>query len=461
MGSADNQQITAYQLLVVPYPGRGHINPMLSLCSAIAEKSSDILITFVLTEEWLGFIGSVTKPPNVRFAAIPNVLPSELVRGDDPRGFWLAVLTKMEKPIEQLLDQLRLTPAIVIADAFLSWAADVAARRNIPLASLWPMSASVFTAFYHFDLLVQNGHFPINLSVNGDDIVDYIPGLPPIRVRDLPKVMRKQEDDPLFLKLIPKAKFLIFTSIYELEAQVIDALKEKSTYSIYNIGPATSYFRVKHIYSNSITSPDQENVEYLKWLDLQPPNSVLYISLGSFLSVSTAQMDEIVAGLGESGVRFLWATRAETLRLQKVSGDKGFVVAWCDQLRVLCHPSVGGFWMHCGWNSTKEAMFAGVPLLTFPILMDQVPNAKAIVEDWRVGWRVKREVDEEDLARCNDITELVQRFMNLESPERKELTRNARELQKICEREFASGQSFQINVDGFTKSILQHGYTAL
>lgn len=292
-------------------------------------------------------------------------------------------------------------------------------------------------------------------------MVDYIPGLLPVRVRDLPKVMRKQEDAPRFLKLVPNSKFLIFTTIYELESQVIDTLKQNSAYSVYNIGPAASYYKLKLIDSSTITSSDQENVDYLKWLDRQPPSSVLYISLGSFLSVSAAQMDNIAAGLRESGCRFLWVTRVEKTRLEKICGEKGSVVGWCDQLRVLCHPSVGGFWTHCGWNSTKEAVLAGVPLLTFPILMDQAPNAKAIVEDWRVGWRVKREFDEEDLASGSEIAYLVRRFMDLESPERKELTKNARELQKICEGEFACGQWFDINVEGFATSILENSSSIL
>ncbi|KAK4440478.1 UDP-glycosyltransferase 87A2 [Sesamum alatum] len=457
MDSIVNQKISPCHVLAVPYPGRGHINPMLDLCSAVAQKSTDILVTVVLTEEWISFIGSVSKPPNVRFATIPNVLPSELVRGADPRGFWTAVSTKMEEPVERLLDQLRLPLAIVIADAFLIWAGDVAGRRNIPLASLWPMSASAFTVFYHFDLLVQNGHFPINISENGDEIVDYIPGLPPLLVRDLPKVMRKQEDAPRFLRLVPRAKFLIFSSIYELESQVINALKQQSPYSIYNIGPAASYHRLNHIYSNYLTSPHQENVDdYLQWLDCQPPRSVLYVSLGSFLSVSAAQMDEIAAGLHESGCRFLWVTRVEKTRLEKICGEKGLVVGWCDQLYVLCHPSQGGFWTHCGWNSTKEAVLAGMPLLTFPIVMDQAPNAKAIVEDWKMGWRVTREYDEDNLASSSMIAEIVQRFMDLESPERKELTRNARQLQEACEREFANGQSFHKEVEGFATSILEN-----
>ncbi|KAL2239216.1 UNVERIFIED_CONTAM: UDP-glycosyltransferase 87A2 [Sesamum indicum] len=280
-------------------------------------------------------------------------------------------------------------------------------------------------------------------------------GLPPLLVRDLPKVMRKQEDAPRFLRLVPRAKFLIFSSIHQLEPQVIDALKQQSPYSIYNIGPAASYHRLNYICSNSLTIPHQENIDYMQWLGCQPPGSVLYVSFGSFLSVSAAQMDEIAAGLRESRCRFLWVTRFDKTRLEEICGKKGLVVEWCDQLSVLCHPSVGGFWTHCGWNSMKEAVLVGMPLLTFPIVMDQAPNAKVIVEDWRVGWRVKREYDEDDLASSSEIVEIVRRFMDLESPERKELTRNARQLQEVCKRELAGG-SFEKEVDGFATSILEN-----
>lgn len=153
-------------VVAVPYPGRGHVNPMLNLCKAVAGRNSDIHITFVVTEEWLGLIGSTNKPPNISFAAIPNVVPSETVRGDDPYGFAMAVLNNMGEPFEKLLgDERRIPPPdFVIADAFLPWAGESAGRRNIPIAYLWTMSASMYAVFNNSDLLAQNGHFPVNLS---------------------------------------------------------------------------------------------------------------------------------------------------------------------------------------------------------------------------------------------------------------------------------------------------------
>jgi hypothetical protein len=149
----------------MPFPGRGHINPMMSLCKLLAlKRPRQILVTFVVTEEWLGFIGSDPKPANVRFATIPNVIPSELGRAKDFPGFVEAVYTKMEAPFEELLDRLEPPVTAIVADTYLVWATGVGNRRNIPVASLWPMSATVFSVLHHFELLVQNGHSPIDAS---------------------------------------------------------------------------------------------------------------------------------------------------------------------------------------------------------------------------------------------------------------------------------------------------------
>ncbi|XP_021810555.1 UDP-glycosyltransferase 87A2-like isoform X2 [Prunus avium] len=343
-------------VVALPYPGRGHINPMMNLCKLLSSKKPDTLITFVVTEEWHGFMGSDQKPHNIRFATVPNLIPSELVRANDFLGFMEAVNTKLEAPVEQLLDRLEQPVSAIVADPFVVWATRVASRRNIPVASLWPMSASVFSVLLHIETLEQKGYFPLN------------------------------------------------------------------------------------------------NVS-----DSQPKHSVLYISLGSFLSVSKAQMDEIVAGVQNSGARFLWVARGDASKLKDGVGDKGLVVSWCDQLRVLCHDSIGGFWSHCGWNSTLEAVYAGVPILTCPIFGDQILNAKKIVEDWKIGCRVlkkkKKGFEEEDLVTREEIVQLVQRFMDLESKEGNEMRERAKQLQETCQGAIAKGGSSDTNLNAFIKDV--------
>ena len=163
MDSTIGQPNTVCHVVAMPFPGRGHINPMMNLCKLLASKKKDILITFVVTEEWLGFIGSDPKPDNIRFEAIPNVIPPERLKAGNFPGFYEAVMTKMEAPFEQLLDRLELPVTAIIGDIEVRWSTGVGNRRNIPVALVWTMSASVFSMFHHFDLHIKQSHAKIDL----------------------------------------------------------------------------------------------------------------------------------------------------------------------------------------------------------------------------------------------------------------------------------------------------------
>ncbi|KAJ0764817.1 putative UDP-glucuronosyl/UDP-glucosyltransferase, UDP-glycosyltransferase family [Helianthus annuus] len=183
---------------------------------------------------------------------------------------------------------------------------------------------------------------------------------------------------PKITSLFPldtRAKCLVLTTTYELEGDAVDEIVNDTFIPVYVLGPNIPYFR-------SLPSSSQSTTYYYSWLESKPPGSVLYISLGSLVRVSNNQIAEILAGLKQSGVTFLWAAGGETTSLLSDDdyGRDGLVVEWCDQLRVLLHSSVGGFMSHCGWNSTKESLFSGVPLLTFPLQGDEAFNSKLICE---------------------------------------------------------------------------------
>ena len=299
----------------------------------------------------------------------------------------------------------------------------------------------------------------MDVTERGEERVGYIPGISSTRVSDLPTVFSGDGECVLnrILEMfywVPKSQYLLFTSVYEIEHQVLDVLKRKFPFPVYTLGPTIPYFNLGN--ESSVESvPTTLSDPSMKWLDSQPKASVLYVSQGSFLFVSSAQMDEIAAGLRSSGVRFLWVARDKASQLQEACGDGGLVVPWCDQLKVLCHSSVGGFWSHCGWNSTLEAVFAGVSMLTFPIFWDQNPNSKKIVEDWKIGWRVKKEVGWQNLVTREEIGGLVKKFMDSENVEVKEMRKRAKELQKICRGAIAKGGSTDTNLDAFLSNISQ------
>ncbi|XP_060195159.1 UDP-glycosyltransferase 87A2-like [Lycium barbarum] len=290
----------------------------------------------------------------------------------------------------------------------------------------------------------------------GEELVHYIPGIKPICVKDLPSVFYGKgiEKLPFVLDaislLVNKAQYTLLITIEALEPQVIEALQAKFPVPIFTVGPTIPYFDTEF----KTNSHNQPSPNYMAWLNDQPKDSVLYISQGSFMSVSNQQLDEIKAGVQSSSIRTFGVARenASLLTDGGENGNRGIVLPWCNQLRVLCHPSVGAFWSHCGWNSTKEGAFAGVPFLTFPIAADQITNSKLIVEDWKIGWRVNNE--SENLVKRDEIALIVQRFLDLDSYQGREMRRRAMEIRKSCQQAIEGG-AIQGNIDRFIRDISQ------
>ncbi|KAK4855177.1 hypothetical protein QYF36_004753 [Acer negundo] len=286
MNLVTSETTTVRHVVAMPYPGRSHINSIMNLCRLLISKTDDklILITFVVTEEWLHLMRSEPKPDKIYFASIPNIIPSEVGRAADINGFLEAVLTKMEAPFEQLLDRIKPQVTLIMCDSILFWAVGVGNRRHIPVASFWPMSATMFSIFQHWDLLVQNKHYPVDLLEMGNEHVEYIPGVSPTRLMDFPSLINGSDPHILqrfydIVSWVSKAQYLLFSSIYELERRTIDALRAKFCFPIYTIGPAIPFFKLE---DNSCLSPEKINEpNYMHWLNCQPNRSVLYISFGS------------------------------------------------------------------------------------------------------------------------------------------------------------------------------------
>lgn len=161
----------------------------------------------------------------------------------------------------------------------------------------------------------------IDRTERGNECIDYIPGISSLTVADIPMLLHSGIDQKLkgvvnnIADVTKIADYVLVSTVYELESKVIDALRATLQIPIYTSGPNIPY-------SQTILNPSSIEPLYLKWLDSKPPRSILYVSLGSYLSVSSDEMDEIAAGLGQSGVNFLWVARGETSRLKDLCGDK-------------------------------------------------------------------------------------------------------------------------------------------
>lgn len=70
-------------------------------------------------------------------------------------------------------------------------------------------------------------------------------------------------------------------------------------------------------------------------------------------------------------------------------------------------------------------------MVTFPIFSNQVPNSERILENWKIRWRVKKlEIESGSLVIRDEITQLVKRAMDLNSDERKGMSKRAKEVKE-------------------------------
>ncbi|CAI8616022.1 unnamed protein product [Vicia faba] len=144
----------------------------------------------------------------------------------------------------------------------------------------------------------------------------------------------------------------------------------------------------------------------LRWLDLQPSKSVVLLSFGSMGRFSKAQLKEIALGLEKSEQRFLWIVRSELdseeLNLEDLSLE-GFLERteenemvirnWAPQGAILSHDSIGGFVNHCGLNSVLEAVYEGVPMVAWPLYVEQRLNKVILVEEMKMTLELNKSKD--------------------------------------------------------------------
>jgi len=182
--------------------------------------------------------------------------------------------------------------------------------------------------------------------------------------------------------------------------------------------------------------------ELLRWLDEQPPKSVIYVALGSEAPLTRKSLHELALGLDLAGVRFLWALRTPAGLFDAGANDcsvlpdgfeertrgRGMVqTGWVPQVKALAHPATGAFLTHCGWGSTVESFCFGLPLVMLPFTLDQPLVAQAM-EEKGIGVEVAR--DDIDSSFDRDcVAAAVRRVMVDE--EGKVLASNARKLQEV------------------------------
>ncbi|PRQ18896.1 putative cyanohydrin beta-glucosyltransferase [Rosa chinensis] len=463
----------------IPAPSLGHIKAVLKLAKLLHHKGFHI--TFVNTESfhkrYLKSLGpnSLDGLPDFQFETIPDGLPDS---DADPMSLLCENkhMKTLLPPFRGLLTKLNndfTNPPVtcIVSDGFL-WMFTIAAAQEIgvPIVLFETIAATTFMAFKQFRTLVQKGLVPLKdegCFTNGflDKVIDMVPGMKDIRLKDLPTFIRTTDPNDTMLNFfmetvdnVHKASAVVFPTFDALEQVVLDAFSSMFDQSlIYAIGPMQLLLNqmpndpLKHIEC----SLWKEESECLQWLNSKVPNSVVYVNFGSVAFLTPKQLVEFGWGLANSKLPFMWVIRpglvmgeSATLPPEFVAETKerGLIVSWCPQEEVLNHPSVGGFLTHCGWHSTMESLTAGVPMICWPFFTDQQTNCYKICKEWGIGMEIGSDV------KRDEVQKLVKEIM--EGEKGKTMRKNILEWKKLAEEATAPhGSSFE-NLDILVNQVL-------
>jgi hypothetical protein len=248
--------------------------------------------------------------------------------------------------------------------------------------------------------------------------VDWIPAMRGVKLKDLPTFFRTtNSNDTMFnynkesVSNAMKSKGIILNTFEELESDVLDAMKIKFP-NLYPIGPLSLLHKKNSSNSNNqLESIDfnlwKEDVNCIKWLDKRDKGSVVYVNFGSLVIMTKNQLREFAWGLANSKYNFLWIIRPNLVDCgdEVISNDefvkeienRGLILGWCPQEKVLGHSSIGGFLTHCGWNSTLESICEGVPMACWPFFAEQQTNCFYACNRWGVGIEIESDVNREQV----------------------------------------------------------------
>ncbi|XP_062230931.1 UDP-glycosyltransferase 75C1-like [Phragmites australis] len=434
--------------LIVTYPAQGHITPARHLAHCLASAAP-------------GARATVCTPLSAFRRMYPDAAAGE-ERGDgDEQVAYVAYSDGYDSGFDSAADsyvrymeQARMAGArsltgvlrrlrdggrpvtCAVYTLLLPWVAAVARDHGVAATAVfWIQPATALAAYYHY--FRGHGEAVAAAAASGDPRAEVrLPGLPSLQVRDLPSFLAITSDDDPFAFVLPEFRELIdaleqggsskprtYVLANTFDAMEPDALASLRPHvDVFAVGPVLSFLHDADNAKRTLSPPrdlfDHDGEGYLDWLHTKPAKSVVYISFGSSSVMCKKQVAEIADAMAQVKKPFLWVLRKDNSKnheddaaIKKLAaaaaaiGDgSGMVVDWCDQARVLAHPSVACFLTHCGWNSALESAACGVPLVAAPQYSDQGTGAW-LVERMGVGVRAAARdgdgvVEAGELRRC-------------------------------------------------------------
>ncbi|CAL9013439.1 unnamed protein product [Prunus brigantina] len=480
----DSKEVaTKPHAVCIPVPAQSHIKAMLKFAKLLHHRGFHI--TFVNTEfnhkRFLKSLGpnSLDGLPDFQFEAIPDSLPDsdedatqdvtllcESIRKQNLLAPFHALLAKLNNDAISTSSNPPVT--CIVSDGFMSTFTITAAEEiGAPIVLFYTIAACSFMGFKQLRAVVEKGLAPLqddSCFTNGylDTVIDWIPGMRDIRLRDLPTFLRTTNSDDIMFNFIMEetdraheASAVVLHTFDALEPDVLDALSSMLPH-VYTVGPLQLH--LNQIPEHPLKmgySLWKEETECLEWLNTKAPNSVVYVNFGSIAVVTPEQLVEFGWGLANSKLPFFWVIRPDLVIGESAilppefvaeTKERSLIAGWCPQEQVLHHPSVGGFLTHSGWNSTVESITAGVPMLCWPFFGDQQMDCRYTCNEWGIGMEISNDV------KRDEVEKLVKELM--EGEKGKKMKNKVMEWKKFAEEATGPHGSSSTNLENLVNQML-------
>ncbi|KAK9678154.1 hypothetical protein RND81_11G191500 [Saponaria officinalis] len=483
------------ELVFVPTPGMGHIVSTLQLAKLILTSNPLISISIYVinlpmhASKVNAYVDSQSRdnpyPTRLTFVTLPPLLnpPDPSI----PNHF--DIIIDLLKPLikQAVEDQVRAglpKPAGFVLDMFCTEMLDIANEMNVPAYIFFTSGASLLNFIFHAHSLAD-GHRDIDLAAefSKPEYSMVVPGFKnPVTSSAIPAVLQEMNGNEWLLnfgRMFREMKGILVNTYVELESFGIQALMNgdhKNIPPIYPVGPILEQGDKS---SGGGGGADDKEESIIEWLDAQPKSSVVFLCFGSLGSFDEEQVKEVANGLENLGHRFLWSLRKppppgglvvssdnepflEVLPegfVDRTSG-RGKIIGWAPQVKVLAHPAVGGFVSHCGWNSTLESLWFGVPMATWPIYAEQQLNAFELVKelelaveirmDYKTDMRTKKAAF---LVKAEEIENGINSLMNMDEKTRTRVKKMSDDGKKALEKGGSSYNYLERFIEGVLSNI--------
>ncbi|KAK4857003.1 hypothetical protein QYF36_023518 [Acer negundo] len=275
------------QILLVTYPGQGHINPGLQLAKRLV--SIGVQVTFVTSVCAIRRMNKTSIPEGLTFGSFSDGYDDGFKHGDGDDIYW----AELRRVGSQTLTEFVVASteqgkhySCIVYSILLPWIEKVAAAANIPTTLFWNQTATMLDVYYYY----SNGYGDvIKNNINDPSFSLKLQGLPELNSRDFPSFFVSSNPYPLHLPLfLDQIEILdqqshprvLVNTFDALESEALKAINHK--YNVVGIGPLipSAFLDGKDpsdkcfggdIVNSSSSSSSKDS--YMEWLDSNPESS--------------------------------------------------------------------------------------------------------------------------------------------------------------------------------------------